>query len=356
MDFMPELLRFTDGTPVRSPADMAARRREMISLLENEAYGKAIPPVPVSGRRIATDAHCACGTAVVEDLRICCKMDKNTEYSFPLRLYRQTSPGKKPLLLLLNFSDKKYHEYLQPEFVLQNGFSLAVLHYEHLTRDNGDFSDGLAAFFPRRTDGTGAGKITIWAWGAGRALDYLLSREDVDETQVALIGHSRLGKTALWCAAQDDRIRYVCSNDSGCMGAACHRTLHEGGESLKVITRAFPFWFCDNLVNRHGQTDALPFDQHFLLACVAPRYVCINSAAEDAWADPASEQLSCVGASPAWAFYGKTGFSGNETPCGVDEGFPDGEIAYYKRSGKHFLGLPDWANFIGFIKDHRNND
>lgn len=350
MEFIPELMRLNNGEPVTDAAGMARRREELIGILGEQAYGKPIPPVPVTGRVAGTDTHCACGGTVVEDVRVTCRMNETERYTFPLRLYLPKTPGKKPLILLLNFSPDKYHEYIQPEEILQKGFALAVVYYEHLSRDNGDFTDGLAAFFPRTGAGADAGKITVWAWGASRALDYLLTRDEIDGENVALIGHSRLGKTALWCAAQDERVRFVCSNDSGCMGAAYHRTLHEGGESLEVICRVIPYWFCDNLLQRKGDVSALPFDQHFLLAAVAPRYVCVNSAALDAWADPASEQLSCLGASPAWGAYGKRGFAGNETPCGPDECFPDGDIAYYKRSGAHFLGRTDWLHFMDFIK------
>ncbi len=350
MNFIPELMRQNGGAPVTDAAGMALRREELLEILKTHAYGAPIPPVPVTGRIAGTDHHCACGGAAVEDIRVTCRMSETADFTFPLRLFLPKTPEKKPLILLLNFSPDKYHEYIQPEEILQNSFALAVLYYEHLTRDNGDFTDQLAAFFPRTGSGADAGKLTIWAWGASRALDYLLSREEIDAGNTALIGHSRLGKTALWCAAQDARVRFVCSNDSGCMGAATHRTLHEGGESLAAICRVFPFWFCENLLNRNGDISDLPFDQHFLLAAIAPRFVCVNSAAADAWADPLSEQLTCLGASPAWQAYGKRGFVGGEAPCETAGSFSAGDIAYYKREGAHFLGRTDWRHFMEFIK------
>lgn len=350
MKFEPELLRLKNGERVSDAATMARRRAELLEILETHAYGRPIPPVPVTGRVSGVDTHCACGAAVIEDVRVTCRMNEAAEYTFPLRLYLPKSPGKKPLLLFLSFSEKAYHEYVVPEEILDQGFALAQLHYEHLTRDNGDFTDGLAAFFPRTGSGADAGKLTIWAWGAGRALDYLLTREEIDGENVALIGHSRLGKTALWCAAQDTRFRYVCSNDSGCMGAAYHRTLHEGGESTERIARVFPYWFCENLLNADKEEHALPFDQHFLLAAIAPRYVCVNSAGLDAWADPISEQLCCLAASPAWEACGKRGFCGTAEPIEAGESLPEGEIAYYKRKGTHFLGRADWQHFMEFIR------
>ena len=350
MDFMPQLMISNDGRPVTDAAAMALRRKELLEILQTHAYGAPIPPVRVSGRVVGTDRHCACGNAAAEDVRVTCKMSETADFTFPLRLYLPKAEKPLPLILLLNFSPDKYHEYIQPEEIMQNGFALAVLYYEHLTRDNGDFTDQLAAFFPRTGSGADAGKITVWAWGASRALDYLLGREEIDAENAALIGHSRLGKTALWCAAQDERIRFVCSNDSGCMGAAYHRTLHEGGESLAAICRQFPFWFCENLLRRNGDITELPFDQHFLIAAAAPRFVCVNSAALDDWADPASEQLSCLAASPAWNACGKRGFIGTQTPCAPEGGFPDGDIAYYKRSGSHFLGRTDWLHFMEFVK------
>ena len=350
MDFLPPLMTFNSGAPVTDAAGMDRRRDELLALLRAYAYGDPIPPVPVTGRTAGTDPHCACGEAVREDIRVTCRMSDTETFTFPMYLYRPAPAARRPVILALNFRARPYDEYLQPETTLRAGFALAVVNYTDLSSDDGDFTDKLAAFFPRTGSGRDAGKLTVWAWGASRALDYLLARPDIEPESAALIGHSRLGKTALWCAAQDERVRFVCSNDSGCMGAAYHRTLHPGGESLERICDTLPYWFCENLRRFKKTPEALPFDQHFLLACVAPRCVCVHSAALDAWADPASEQLSCLAAAPAWTVRGLPGFSGGETPCGENEGYADGNPVYFKRSGAHFLGLPDWTHFVQTIK------
>ncbi len=350
MEFYPELMRFENGERVVTAADMDRRRKELIEILCREAYGDPIPPVPVTGRTVDTDTHCAGMRAVIEDIRVSCRMGDAVTFTFPLRFYRPANGERRPVILALNFRRRPYDEYLQPEAALDAGFSLAVVCYKDLSSDDGDFTDKLAAFFPRRGEGRDAGKITVWAWGASRALDYLISRPDVDAASVGVIGHSRLGKTALWAAALDERFAFCGSSGSGSMGAMYARTRHEGGESVDDICRQFPYWFCGNLHRYRADPAAMPFDQHFLIAAVAPRGVSVQSAAVDYWADPPSEQLCCLAASPAWGAYGKRGFVGDEAPCETGSGFREGEVVYHKRDGRHFLACSDWMRFLDFAK------
>ena len=350
MRFLPELMTMNDGAPVKNGADMARRRGELLSLLETHAYGVMPAAVPVRGEVIRETGRCCAGDARLLELKLTCRFETG-EWSFPLRLFLPNEAGKRPLLLFLNFSEEPYCEYCPVEEIVDNGFALAYLYYEDVTSDDGDFENGAARFFPRTDGGTDVGKIGIWAWSLSRALDHLLTMERIDGGNVGVIGHSRLGKTALWCAANDERVRFVCSNDSGCMGAALHRGRNPGGETLADITRVFPYWFCGNLRKYAGTPDALPFDQHMLLACAAPRAVLVNSAALDAWADPPSEQLACAGASPAWEVCGAAGYLGGAEPYGENEGCLQGNVGYYKRSGVHFLGRKDWLRFMAFIRE-----
>lgn len=349
MTFSPDLMTMQNGAPV---TNWEARRQELIDILQKNIYG-VTPPVksPGQGKIVKTDSKCCSGHAVLEEIEITVETDKGS-FSYPMKLFLPTQEGKHPLFLLVNFRPDTYDMYYPLEEIIDNGFALGVIYYQHVTTDDGDMLNGLAGQFSRPTDGTGYGKITLWAWAASRALDYLLTRDEIDEEHVAVIGHSRLGKTALWCGAQDPRIKYVFSNDSGCAGAAMERTRHEGGETTEIISRVFPYWFCENYRQYANHPENMPFDQHFLLAASAPRYVCVNSAHLDTWADPYSEQLSCVAASPAWHFHGKRGFIGPETPAEVGEHFHDGDVGYYLRHGIHFLGRSDWLQDMAFVKKH----
>ena len=352
MIFEPDLMRDHNGNIVASGDDMDRRREEILEVLQNNAYGRIPEKVPVCGRIISEDAKTCSGNAVRYNTEIICAFQSSV-FCFPMSLVVPNGEGRKPLIVVLNFRPDLYDMYIPVEEIIDNGFALAQIYYEDITSDDGNFGDRIAALFPRDHE-CSPGKISMWAWGVSRALDYLLSLEWFDEEEIGLIGHSRLGKTALWCAANDKRINYVCSNDSGCMGAAYARSLHAGGESSSVIAGAFPFWFCPRFSDICHNVNELPFDQHFLLAAIAPRCVLVNSAQGDVWADPASEQNSCIGADPAWTAYGVKGYAGQRNTYHENEGNLSGRIGYYKRSGIHFLGRKDWQTFMRFIKDHMN--
>lgn len=135
----------------------------------------------------------------------------------------------------------------------------------------------------------------MWAWAAQRVLDYAQTLDELLDLDCAIVcGHSRLGKTALLAAATDKRFAFAYSNDSGCSGAAITR--EKQGENVKDICERFPYWFCENYKLYIDNEQNMPFDQHYLLASIAPRKVLVGSAAEDIWADPISEFLCCVAA------------------------------------------------------------
>lgn len=349
---LPEILKMQDGAPVQTTEDWKKRREEILTILRQEIYGFP-PPVaaPAQGEVLNRNAQCCAGHAVLEEIQITVQTEKGP-FSFPLKFFVPTSPGKHPLFLLINFRPDAYDRYFPAEEIIDHGFALAVLYYQDVTTDKKETWDRLAECFIRPTDGTGYGALTLWAWAASRSLDYLLTRPEVDEGHVGVIGHSRLGKTALWCAAQDERFQYAFSNDSGCAGAALEKIRHDGGETTKDIVRNFPYWFCENYQQYIDHPEKMPFDQHFLIGAIAPRKVCVGSASKDAWADPYSEQLSCVAASPVWKKLGMRGFIGPESQAMVGESFLDGDIGYHLREGVHFLSRQDWLQYMAFMKKH----
>ncbi|SFO60162.1 BAAT / Acyl-CoA thioester hydrolase C terminal [Pseudonocardia ammonioxydans] len=178
-------------------------------------------------------------------------------------------------------------------------------------------------------------------------MDYLQDDPDIDPDKVAVIGHSRGGKAALWAGAQDTRFPVVVSNNSGSTGAKLARR-DDSGESIAAVTDAFPHWFPPTYSDYASNADALPVDQHELLALVAPGRVVVGSATDDANADPQGEFLSYLGAAPVYDLYGlgDTGLSTSSWPPTTDESFRGPAMSYHLRSGGHGLDEADWETYL----------
>lgn len=328
-------------------------REEMLRILAQEEYGP-MPPAPVSVEAVELEpagrtSQCA-GHAVYSEYKLIAHMPEGFNVAFPIRcLFPKDAPaGSVPTFVFINFRPDITDWQCPATELADEGFGVITLQHNEVSADQeDDFSGGIAPGLIAAYGRTG--KISLWAWACSRALDYALARADVDPTRVAVIGHSRLGKTALWCGANDERFSMVVSNNSGCSGAAISRG--KVGESIEVITRVFPRWFHGTCYSQYAEREyEAPFDQHYLLACIAPRKLCVGSASEDTWADPNSEYLGCCAASPAWEQAGKTGFvHPDRLPVAVDV-LQEGNISYHLTQGTHYLGRNDWHQYMKFLK------
>ena len=344
-----ELLQSRKLPEVWPWGDWETRRQEIRELLQREVYG-FLPEEPEKiwfeelPGQWADTVFCA-GKAPLKQIRIHVVL-RGRAFSFPITAVIPKNRKNLPFFVSINFRDAVPDKAMPSEELVDNGFAVFSFCYKDVTSDDGDFENGLAALLGPRQEGS-CGKIGLWAWAASRVMDYCRTLDCLDFEKAAVAGHSRLGKTALVAGMMDERFRYVFSNDSGCAGAALFRD--KVGETVKNIWQNFPYWFTPGFARYVDREAAMPFDQHFLLAASAPRFVYVASAQEDQWADPDSEYLSCVAASTVWEKLGMTGFVHPDRLPYAGEVFGLGKVGYHMRQGCHFFSREDWNRYCAFV-------
>jgi hypothetical protein len=239
---------------------------------------------------------------------------------------------------------------------VDRGYAVATFYNGDIEPDHPGAAEGVRAYY-RGLDTIGGttkaqsydwGAIAAWAWGFHRAVDYLVTDKDIDKARIAAVGHSRNGKAALVTAAFDERISLVIPLQAGCGGTAPSRG--KIGESVKQINDRFPHWFNDQFKKFNAQVDRLPFDQHFLVALVAPRPVLFPNAIEDTWANPQGQFEMLQAADPVYRFLGAGGLDAKQMP---EPGrLVDSMLGYYIRPGKHSMTSGDWRVFLDFADKH----
>lgn len=331
-------------------------REEMLDILLREEYGylpKQPDKLSFSIEKDVIPNFCA-GKANIDKINVTVEINNKT-FSFPFHAVIPTSAGKHPFFVNIGFFEDLPNRYIPIEEVIDNGFAVMYLYYKDVTDDNSDFTDGFAdiLFDHGKRAPSSPGKIAMWAWAMHRVMDYAQTLDCLDISRAIAIGHSRLGKTALLAAATDPRFTFVHSNNSGCSGAAISR--NKQGEDIAAICNCYGYWFCPNYENYANKEDSMLFDQHYLLATIAPRYVYVSSSSQDQWADPESEFLNCCAASKFYEQLGVVGFICNDKLPSVGDTFHDGNIGYHLRKGLHYLGREDWQKIIAFVRSKENN-
>ncbi|MDF1861271.1 MAG: acetylxylan esterase [Verrucomicrobiales bacterium] len=384
---LPDPLVFENGEKVETAADWWKRRAELLRLFSHHVYGKTLQGTPEGMHFESTkklDSFLG-GKATLEEIRIHFSEGSDGPFLDLLLIKPKEVPeAGVPTFVALNFrgnhsihpspeialnqnwvsessSDRKAgvvveHKATEKargfrssrwpvEMIIDSGAALATFYYGDVDPDfHDEFKNGVHEPFgvPGKGDW---GSIGAWAWATSRVRDFLESDEQVDQGRVAVFGHSRLGKTALWAGAQDDRFALTISNNSGCGGAALSR--RRFGERVSRINNSFPHWFCENFRQYNENESSLPVDQHQLIALIAPRRVYVASAEGDEWADPRGEFLSVKHASPVFELLGKAGIAAESLP-GLHEPV-GGEVRYHIRAGKHDVTDYDWEQYLKAI-------
>jgi hypothetical protein len=385
---LPDPLIMADGRRVTTAAEWTSTRRpQLVATFADTEYGRTPGPTPPVTTKVDEEGRAFDGTAMRRQvtLRFGASPDGPRMHLLLYVPARATSPV--PAFLALNFqgnqavsadpavalatswlpnddpgvvnhratedSRSKEASRFPIDLLLAHGYALATVYYGDLDPDFDDgFQNGVHPLFyhpgqTRPADGEW-GAIGAWAWGLSRALDYIGTDEAIDATRVVVVGHSRLGKAALWAGVQDTRFAIVVSNESGSGGAALHKRIY--GETVADITRAFPHWFTASFRQYAGHEERLPVDQHELLALVAPRPLYVGSAAGDQWADPRGEFLSALAAESVYRLLGTDGLGVTEMP--PTDHPVGGTIGYHVRTGPHNLTRYDWEQYVRFADRH----
>ena len=358
---LPPLLEAVDGTPIRSRDAWLANRKALLNLFREHVYGfRPGPPEAMEVTLLERDPEAMEGAVTLKRIRLTCLQDGEAVAFNVVVFVPNDREGPVPLFLLLNNrapemadpSRRQKSPFWPAEAVLERGYGIAALQNEAVAPDDAAaFRKGILSLFQKATDArspSDAGAIAAWGWGASRVMDYFELDPDVDASRVALLGHSRGGKAALWAGAEDERFSFVISNNSGCGGAALHRRQY--GETLAWINAAFPHWFCLNFHQFGGEkVSELPVDQHQLLALIAPRALYVASADEDLWTDPRGEFLSLAHASRVYALWGYETIDPRAMPA-LGETRQTPRQAYHIRPGGHDLILADWNRYLDFAE------
>lgn len=358
---LPSLLTTTDGDSVTTPNDWWNQRRpQLLRRFRAHVYGQ-LPPTPPTVRveHHSSDPSALDSTALRRHVTLHFT-DRSEGPALDLLVFVPTE-AEGPVPIFAGLNARGNHAVLPSDdwpvrTIIDRGYGLVVAHYGDLFPDRPEgFNESVYQIHAAEHDTTGGtgSALSAWAWGFHRMVDYAAQTDAIDADRVIAVGHSRLGKAALWAGATDRRLAAVVDNASGCGGSALFRRRY--GERIVHIDTRFPHWFRDRFSQYRENESALPVDQHQLLALMAPRPVLVSAKTQDRWADPKGMFVSIKHASPAWTVLGHQGLATRTLPM------PDAPVlsraGYHLRSGEHTLNLVDWGVFLDHADRHvRSSD
>ena len=374
---LPDPLVMLDGTRVRTADDWAKKRRpELRTLVQHYMYGYLPAPAKVTAKVDREDKTALGGKATLREISL--TVGGAAEKIHLLLVVPNDRAGPAPVFVGMNFRGN--HTLLDDDSIrlptawiypgpgvknakaaatgrgknkedwdiaqaVERGYAVATFYSGDADPDRAKERGGLRPTFDKDEK---AGTIAFWAWAIHRAVDYLVTRPDLDAKKVIVFGHSRLGKTALLAAAMDDRIALAIPSQAGCGGTAPSRGTV--GESVERINKVFPHWFNAAFKKFSAEPARLPFDQHSLLAIVAPRPVLFSNAVEDSWANPDGQFEVLKAAEPVYKLLGADGLASPKKPkVGT---LSAGRLGYFIRDGKHSTTSEDWRAFLDFADRH----
>lgn len=356
----PDPLAADDGTVAKTAQDWREHVRPgTLQMFREHIYGKrpVAKPDDFAAKVIREDPKALDGAATLREIEITYSGPGGKGRIRPVVLTPNSTDQPSPAFLLISFrkpdpddARNRGGEWPVRE-IIARGYATVAFDFNDVDPDRPDgFNAGVRAIFGKQPPPADAwGALSAWGWGASRVMDWLETDKAIDAKHVAIVGHSRAGKAALWAGVEDERFALVVTNNSGCGGAALART--KQGERVANITTKFPYWFCANYRNYADNEDKLPVDHHQLIGAVAPRRVYVTSATLDSWADPVAEFRACVLAGPVFRLHGLTGLESDTAPA-PDLPMAGGHIGYHIRTGKHDLAASDWKHFMDYTDRH----
>lgn len=381
---LPDPLAMFDGAPVASADQWQAQRKaELKELFQHYMYGRyPAAPEEVTGRVLLEDRDALDGRGVLREVEL--TFGPPAWPKIYLLIAAPKGDGPFPCILGPNFGgnhlftdhpDVRLPDGWLPDRypgvvdhrateagrgtqadvwplndVVDRGYATATFYCGDVQPDRPDVDEGMRGIWrtaANDADGDATATIMTWAWGIHRAVDYLVTDTAIDPQRIAVVGHSRLGKTALLAGAFDDRIALAIANQAGCGGSGPSRHSDPKAETVERITRAFPHWFCRNFTAFGPDPSRLPFDQHCLVALCAPRPVLFTAAADDLWANPSGQFEILQAATPVYALLGVEGLEAGAKPT-PDAPLIDSRLGYWIRRGRHAMSPADWKTYLDF--------
>ncbi len=382
---LPDILTTSYGKKITNKTQWYARRKELLEIFSSQMYGQSpARPAAMTFKVFDNDTKALNGKAIRKQVTVYFNGKENGPQMDILIYLPNKLKQPAPVFVELNFQGNQSvnadpairlskswmapktkgtidnhatessrgttSKLLPVEKIIDRGYGIATIYCGDLDPDFDDgFKNGVQAMYPElQGRGDNFSTMAAWAWGLSRAMDYFETDKDINSKRVAVFGFSRLGKTALWAGAKDERFAMVISNESGAGGAKLfHRNI---GEKIRRLNTVFPHWYCNNFRNYMDKDSILPFDQHMVIALVAPRPVYVASALEDTNSDPEGEFWGAKAAEPVYKLFKKDGLPAGKWPAPNHPVI--GQIAYHVRTGKHDVTDYDWSQYLDFADKH----